>query len=332
MRILVAEDDAITRKLLQVSLMKFGYEVTLCSDGTEAWQILQQENAPNLVLLDWVMPGMDGVEVCSQVRKLGRHPYVYIILLTGRNTKEDVVMGLEAGADDYLTKPFDPNELQVRLRAGARIVQLQEDLLSALHASRFAASHDPLTQLWNRGAIMDIAGKEVVRAGREGTSFGVIMADIDHFKRVNDQYGHLAGDAVLREVAHRLSNSVRPYDSVGRYGGEEFIVCLPECHRDEARQIAERLLLAVGVNPISSPEGVFHVTISLGVASAEPGTDWTLESMIQVADEALYRAKDRGRNRVECSEALPRSGESGIPPDKQTPGNSTSLRSGEVYN
>ena len=193
MRVLVADDDAITRKLLQASLTRFGYEVTLCSDGTQAWQILQQENAPNLVLLDWVMPGMDGVEVCRQVRKLGRHPYVYIILLTGKSTKEDVVKGLESGADDYLTKPFDPNELQVRLRAGARIVQLQEDLLSALDASHFEASHDHLTQLWNRAAIMDTLDKEMARSLREGTSVGVIIADIDHFKRVNDSMATLPG-------------------------------------------------------------------------------------------------------------------------------------------
>lgn len=325
MRVLVADDDAITRKVLEASLTRCGYEVTLCSDGTRAWQILQQKNAPNLVLLDWVMPGMDGVEVCSQVRKLGRRPYVYIILLTGRNTKEDVVKGLESGADDYLTKPFNPNELQVRLRAGARILQLQEDLLSALDASHFKASHDPLTQLWNRAAIVDTVDKEMVRSLREGTSVGVIMADIDHFKRVNDRCGHLAGDAVLREVACRISNSVRPYDSVGRYGGEEFIVCIPGCHMDEAERMAERLRLAICDNPITGPEGVFDVTISLGVASAEGGTEWTVESIIRVADAALYRAKNRGRNRVECSELVPSPRPSVIPIVAKQQGNATSL-------
>jgi two-component system, cell cycle response regulator len=331
MRILIADDDAITRKLLQASLIKFGYEVTVCSDGNQAWQILQTEDAPSLVLLDWVMPGMDGVEVCRQIRKLGTHSYVYIILLTGKGTKEDVVEGLEAGADDYLIKPFDPSELQVRLRAGARIVQLQEDLLAALDASRFAASHDPLTQLWNRAAIMDIAGKERVRAMREGTTLCVVMADIDYFKRVNDQYGHLAGDAVLREVSHRISNSVRPYDSVGRYGGEEFIICLPECQLDEAERIADRLRLAISGNPMSSAEGIFRATISLGVASGEPGTEWTVESIIQASDEALYRAKNQGRNRVECSAAAPSAKSSLLHLDKQRQENSTRLTTKEAY-
>jgi two-component system, cell cycle response regulator len=326
MRVLVADDDTITRKVLEASLKKSGYEVTLCSDGTEAWRILQQKNAPNLVLLDWIMPGMDGVEVCSRVRKLGRRQYVYIILLTGRNTKEDVVKGLESGADDYLTKPFNPSELQVRLRAGARILQLQEDLLSALEASHFEASHDHLTQLWKRAAIMDTLDKEMVRSLREGKSVGAVMADIDHFKRVNDHYGHLAGDAVLREVAHRISNSVRPYDSVGRYGGEEFIVCLPGCRMDEAQSLAERLRLAVCENPISGPEGVFHVTISLGVASAEGEARWMVESLIRAADEALYRAKNRGRNRVECCEAVSPSRLSVPPLDKPLRANDTSLR------
>jgi len=330
MRILVADDDAITRKLLQSSLIRFGYEVILCSDGTQAWQILQQENAPNLVLLDWVMPGIDGVEVCRQVRELGRHPYVYIILLTGKSAKEDVVKGLESGADDYLTKPFNPSELQVRLRAGARIVQLQEDLLSALDASRFEASHDPLTQLLNRAAIMDIVAKEMVRSRREGTSLSVIIADIDYFKRVNDQYGHLAGDAVLREVSRRISNSVRPYDSVGRYGGEEFIICLPGCQMDESERMAERLRLAIGDNPISNPEGVFHVTISLGVASAERGNEWSVESIIRAADEALYRAKNRGRNRVERSESVESSIPSEMPLATMLQSNATSPASGEA--
>jgi two-component system, cell cycle response regulator len=330
MRILIADDDAISRKLLRASLVKFGYEVIVCSDGNQAWQILQKEKAPNLVLLDWVMPGMDGVEVCRQVRGMGRHSYVYIILLTGKGAKEDVVEGLEAGADDYLIKPFDPSELQVRLRAGARIVQLQEELLSALDASRFAASHDPLTQLWNRAAIMDIAGKERVRAMREGTTVCVVMADIDYFKHVNDQYGHLAGDAVLREVAQRISNSVRPYDSVGRYGGEEFIVCLPECQLGEAEQIAERLRVAIGGNPISSAEGIFHVTISLGVASGELGTDRSVESIIHASDEALYRAKNLGRNRVESSEAAPSAKSSLLHMDKQRQENSACLTTMEA--
>ncbi len=326
MKILVADDDAITRKLLQSNLIRFGYDVTLCSDGTQAWQILQQENAPNLALLDWVIPGIDGIEVCRQVRELGRQPYVYIVLLTGKSTKDDVVKGLESGADDYLTKPFNPSELQVRLRAGARIVQLQEELISALDASRFEASHDPLTQLLNRGAIMDVIAKEMVRSGREGTSFSVVIGDIDFFKRVNDQYGHLAGDAVLRDVARRISNSARVYDSVGRYGGEEFILCLPGCGLDEAIEIAERLRTAIGGNPVSSPEGIFNVTISLGVASAEPGTTWTKQSLIRAADEALYRAKDRGRDRVECYQPVAPLKASMIAQAEQEQGNATGLR------
>ncbi len=304
MRILVADDDAVTRKLLKAGLTRWGYEVTLCPDGEEAWQVLQEKTAPNLLLVDWVMPGMDGVELCRRVRSLARQPYVYIILLTGRSTKEDVVLGLEAGADDYLTKPFDPNELKVRLRAGARIIQLQEDLVSALQESKFEASHDPLTQIWNRAGILGIIEKELARAHRERTCLGVVLADIDHFKRVNDRYGHLAGDAVLREVARRVAKSVRVHDSVGRYGGEEFIICLPRCNVNDAASMAERLRLGVGGDSIASPEGVFDVSISLGVASAAQDMNWSVESLVRAADTALYRAKNRGRNRVESWEDL----------------------------
>ncbi|MGB6064410.1 MAG: diguanylate cyclase [Desulfomonilaceae bacterium] len=299
MRILIAEDDSVTRKLLQVHLAKWHHEVMACSDGSDAWQILRGEDPPKLAILDWMMPGIDGVTLCREIRKLEKHPYTYVILLTSRSLKEDVVEGLEAGADDYIIKPFDVHELKVRVRAGTRIVKLQEDLMAALHASEFQASHDALTGLWNRRAILEKVQQELDRCKRDGTNLGLIIADVDHFKQVNDIYGHLAGDAVLRELAKRIDSSRRSYDAVGRYGGEEFVILLPGCDGDEAAAWAERLRAAVANIPLQTNEGELRCSMSFGASALDLSKDYDLNSLLQNADEALLLAKNRGRNRVE---------------------------------
>ena len=300
MKILVAEDDRVTRRLLESYISKWGHETIVCSTGGQAWQILSSENRPRVAVIDWIMPEMTGIEVCQRLREEGRQPYVYIILLTSKGGKEDVIEGLDAGADDYIVKPFNPNELRVRVRAGTRIIQLQEDLQTALETSEFRACHDLMTGLNNRGAILDVLKAELARSQRQNTPVGVIIADVDHFKRVNDQYGHLAGDAVLREVALRLKSSVRPYDSVGRYGGEEFLIVLPGCDREMATQTAERVRSGFNEHPLVTPEGSFSITLSFGVANVLEDSE-AVDSIIRRADEALYRAKGSGRNRVEVA-------------------------------
>jgi diguanylate cyclase (GGDEF)-like protein len=302
-RILIAEDDPVTRKLLEAQLAKWGHEVVACSDGVQAWQFLSAEDPPKLVVLDWMMPEMDGVTLCGEIRKLEKQPYIYVILLTSKSLKEDVVAGLEAGADDYIIKPFDVHELKVRIRAGTRIVRLQEDLISALRASEFQASHDALTGLWNRRAILEKIQQELDRSGRDGTNLGIAIADVDHFKLVNDNYGHLAGDAVLRELARRIDSSLRSYDSVGRYGGEEFIILIPGCDGAGAAELAERVRSSIADLPVQTNEGEFHCTMSLGATALDGRADFDLNSLIREADEALLLAKNRGRNRVELSPA-----------------------------
>ena len=299
MKVLVAEDDPVNRKLLELHLKKWGYEVILCSNGTDAWELIRSGDIPPLVILDWMMPGKDGLDLCREIRKIEQGPYVYIILLTARNRVEDVVKGLEAGADDYIIKPFHPHELKVRVRAGNRVVQLQEDLLAALKASEFQASHDALTNLWNRAAVLDVLSREIARSRRAGTPIGVVIVDVDHFKRINDSHGHVAGDAVLVEVSRWMASSVRPYDSVGRYGGEEFIIILPGATLPESTQMAERLRESFSVQPLRTAEGSFPITISLGVAAFDQVHEWNVDSLIRAADAALYRAKNLGRNRVE---------------------------------
>lgn len=226
-RILVAEDDPVSRRVLEVFLMKQGFEVVIASNGTDALEILEKEDAPRLALLDWMMPGMEGIQVCQRVRERNAQAYIYIILLTARSQKEDLLRGLDSGADDYLTKPFDPQELHARLRVGMRILDLQDSLIAAREELRFRASHDALTGVANRATILEALRREHSRQMRTGGSFGIIMVDLDHFKKVNDTYGHPCGDTVLQEAARRMTSSVRGYDVLGRYGGEEFLIVVP---------------------------------------------------------------------------------------------------------
>ncbi len=299
MKILIAEDDPVSRRILEAKLVKWGYEVIATSNGDEAWRVLQADDAPNLAILDWMMPGLDGVEICRKVRKDDREPYTYIILLTSLHREEDLVTGMEAGADDYITKPFKASELRVRLRAGRRIIELQNELIEAREALREQATHDPLTGLWNREEILRILKQELSRAERENGHVSIIMADLDHFKNVNDSYGHMAGDAVLRLTTKRMTALLRSYDYIGRYGGEEFVIVLPGCDRESAAAFAERLRLCIGEENMDIPEGMIPLTISLGVATCSRQKSHDVDSLIQAADQALYRAKENGRNRVE---------------------------------
>jgi diguanylate cyclase (GGDEF)-like protein len=296
MKVLIADDDPVSRRLLQATLSDSGYETVIAVDGAEALRELEQEASPRLVVLDWIMPHLDGVEICRAIRKRALEPYLYIILLTVKGEQQEIIEGLEAGADDYVTKPFDVLELKARLRAGRRILELQEQLIASRERLRFEATHDTQTGLLNHEAILETLRKEVLRACREGTSLGVIMVDIDHFKSVNDRYGHMAGDLVLREVSRRLQLSMRPYDSIGRYGGEEFLVVAPGCNLEKARLLAERLRTSIGSEPIQDSVVSISVTASLGVSTAlnAKGAD----QVLRATDEALYTAKVQGRNRV----------------------------------
>ena len=297
-RVLAAEDNPVFQTMLRNLLKHWGYEAVMARDGNEAWAILRADNPPRLAILDWMMPGMDGVEVCRHVRAAGREPYIYIVLLTGRTQAADLVQGMESGADDYLTKPFAAPELRVRLRAGVRILDLQKELLATREALRMQATHDGLTGLLNRTAVMEALHAELDRAERAGEPISVMLADLDFFKKVNDTYGHLVGDSVLAEAARRMKAAFRRYDSLGRYGGEEFLFVLPGCSADLAATQAERIREAIASSPFSNATAPLAVTCSIGVASRDhPGTEHT-DELVREADLALYQAKRLGRNRV----------------------------------
>ncbi len=298
MKVLVAEDDSISRRMLEAFLVKWGYAVMVSTEGEEAWEILQGSDAPPLAILDWMMPGRDGIEICRSLRQRKDRPYVYILLLTARGQKEDLVEGLEAGADDYVTKPFDPFELRARLRAGRRIVELQEQLLQAREALRDQARRDPLTDLLNHKAIFAVLREEVTRASRTHAPLAVAMADVDRFKSINDTYGHQTGDAVLREAARRMRAAMRTYDSLGRYGRDEFLAVVPGCDSDTAARFAESFRARLDRKAIETPKGLVPVTLSLGVVVIDQVRDVSSETLVRIADAALYRAKSEGRNRV----------------------------------
>jgi diguanylate cyclase (GGDEF)-like protein len=302
-KILVADDDVVSREMAARLLRKWNYEVLTAADGRAALEILRGPDAPRLALLDWMMPLVDGPQVCRELRSKPLVAYVYLVLLTSKGAKQDVVEGLESGADDYLTKPFHSEELKARLRAGIRVLDLEDNLVKAREVMRFKASHDALTGLWNRGAILELLQREVWRTEREGSSLALMLVDLDHFKTVNDTLGHLSGDDALREVARRISQSVRVYDLVGRYGGEEFLVLLPACDRSAAEERAKRLSLAVAQAPIETSAGQTRMTLSVGVISTADAPGNGSIALLRAADAALYRAKEGGRNRVEF--ALP---------------------------
>jgi two-component system, cell cycle response regulator len=300
MKILVADDDSVSRLLMQRTLQKFGYEVLVAENGREAAEILSQSDGPRLALVDWMMPELDGPGLCREIRSRQQdNSYIYILLLTSKHDSLDVVAGLEAGADDYITKPCHPAELRARLHTGRRILALQTNLVEAREEMRYKATHDDLTKLWNRATILSLASTELSRSKREHRPISLLLCDVDHFKRINDNYGHLIGDTVLEEVGRRLGLVVRGYDAVGRYGGEEFLVLLSNCAEDTLAKRAEDILSAIASYPVKASGSSIPVSISIGAVTCESwNCETSIEQCLALADTALYQAKADGRNRT----------------------------------
>jgi two-component system, cell cycle response regulator len=300
MKVLLVEDSYFERRKVGDYLTEWGFDYLAVGSGTEAIKLLESPNPPQITLLDWVLPGMDGIDVLRRIRKLSRGNYVYTVMLTAKKKKEDRLKAMEAGADDYLSKPVDPSELRSRIMVGKRIVELQQSL-------RFAATHDFLTNLMNRAEILATLEREFSRSGRDDKPTSLILADIDHFKRVNDTLGHAAGDEVLKEVARRLKADLRPYDVVGRYGGEEFLLILPGCNLAIGARRADEIRRLVAKSPIETPFGSTSATVSMGVAATDAVRDCSIAEFLHEADVSMYTAKKNGRNRVEVFSPATRS-------------------------
>ncbi len=304
MKVLLADDDAFFRLSLRKALCRWGYEVVLAADGTEAWDTLQGDDPPRLVILDWMMPGMDGVELCRRIRGQMSDTYSYVILVTSKNQQEDVITALDAQADDYLGKPFDIRELRARLQSGLRIINLQSSLALKQRELCHQATHDSLTGIWNRQAILDLLERETAAARAARKPLSAALVDIDDFKRINDTFGHVIGDQVLRETVVTMQSALRHFDHIGRYGGEEFVIVMPGVRKGQGMKIAERVRRRVADRAFDSLLGRGGVTLSIGVASDPGGGDPGL--LLRAADEALYGAKARGRNRVDAAAPPPR--------------------------
>ncbi len=303
MRILVAEDSKVYRHLITKCLKEWDFDYVVAEDGLAASDLLQSAWDPTVAILDWVLPGISGLELCQRIRARGQsEQYVYTIVLTAKNQRHDLLAAMEAGADDYLPKPFDPLELKARLLAGRRIILLQRELIAARESLRFAATHDSLTGLLSRGEIISVLRCEIARGRREARPVGIVLADLDHFKRINDTFGHSAGDTVLQEATRRFRAGLREYDGVGRYGGEEFLFILPGCSLETATRRADAIRHLIEKDAVVIPQDTLTATVSMGVTAADFKEDASVEALLERADRALYRAKKNGRNRVECCE------------------------------
>jgi len=299
MKVLIAEDEVISSRALEKSIKDWGYKTIITKNGKNAWEAIKKGDI-RLAILDWMMPGINGVELCHKIRQEiqeKKSKYIYIILLTGKNQQGDIIAGLSAGADDYITKPFSFLELKVRLQNGERIIELEDSRLKL-------ASYDSLTKVWNRNKILEFFKEELERCRRESQSTGLIMIDIDHFKKVNDSHGHFIGDAVLVEVASRLKGSIRKYDKIGRYGGDEMFIVLPDCNLINVKKIAERLRRCVSEQKIQTDKTDLEITLSAGGISSDISSLASGDELIQASDRALYSAKKKGRNCVVILESL----------------------------
>lgn len=301
MKVLVADDDPGSLLVARAAVERSGHECLTAADGDEAWALFV-EHQPDVVVTDWMMPGLDGLALCLAIRSRESDLYTYVVLLTSQGSRDDVLAGLEAGADDYVTKPLDPFVLHARLLVALRVTTLHADLAHYRKVLSEQARTDPLTGLHNRLKLSEDLEQLHSRSLRYTEHYCVAMCDVDNFKRYNDIYGHQAGDLALRAVATALVDNARTSDSVYRYGGEEFLLVLPHQTGHGAKALMERALDTVhGLEIIHSGDPTGRLTLSAGISAFTTGHQADVNTLLGEADAALYAAKAAGRNRVELS-------------------------------
>ncbi len=296
MRILIADDSQTCRMILSGALREYGYDVLETVDGMQAWGELIKPNAPSIAILDWVMPKLDGLELIQKVREANSERPPYIIMLTGKSATKDIILGLDAGANDYLIKPFDPNELRARVQVGRRMIELQDALMKTNEKLNYQATHDPLTGLLNRRAIFEKLGDLFSQTGIGDTVLCAGILDIDHFKRINDTYGHQTGDDILCKLTSILEEITDESDSIGRIGGEEYLIITTAASEEEMSARFERYRRQIAETRLMTRSGALSISVSIGVACSMYKS--TVDELLAAADTALYEAKNQGRNRV----------------------------------
>ena len=297
--IAIVDDDAAIRRLVRLFLHRAGYQMLELTTGAEAQKALW-EQPWDLAILDRRLPDMDGLQLAEELKANAEFRTRYIIMLTGEDEQEDKIEGLESGADDYITKPFQYRELLARIRAGERIVKLQKELLQTNKRLELLSITDGLTKLHNHRYLQDELARAFEESQRYGRPLSVAMIDLDFFKKVNDTHGHAVGDEVLKCAAQLFRDSVRSTDLVARYGGEEFAVLMPETELEDAQTFAEKIRALVEQTPMQTQAGPLQITISIGVASVPHTRITSAKELLVVADKALYRAKKNGRNQVQA--------------------------------
>ena len=297
LRVLVAEDHKATRLMLIQMLRRWGFEAVPAGNAAEVLEVIDQKRPPELIIISRSLPGVDALELCRRITNRHSEYSPYILMLAMQNDSQELIQALESGAAEYLKTPFEAQELRARLIAASRILKRQESLITSRDRFRLLATKDPLTGLWNRRSIHQILKDELGRAAQSERTTGVLLIDLDFFKKVNDTHGHLAGDFVLQETSRRLQKALRTYDSIGRYGGEEFLIVVPGAIESEACELAERLRNAIERKPVRVGENQIRITLSVGVAIA-PAHEQSPASVLELADSALYDAKKFGRNRI----------------------------------
>ncbi len=283
MKILIAEDDPISRRLLESQLIKWNYEVVITSDGKAALEALQSEDPPSIAILDWMMPEMDGVKVCQEIRKQENEHYTYVLLLTAKDRKEDLIEGLEAGADDYVIKPFNAHELDMRIKAGKRIIELEKKL-------RILTIKDELTNLYNRRGLIELSKRQMKIAKRQNIAVSLLFADIDNFKKINDTFGHKEGDSILIETARILNETYRETDIITRIGGDEFAVLLMGASENDIDAIKNRL--QENIDESNKRNNKHKLSLSIGIATSHPELINDIEHLLTRADKLMYEQKN----------------------------------------